>query len=168
MHSLRRSITANDVSKYTRIVATADLDTDQPQLSNTHVTNHREAIQDIAFKVSNLVKEARVTFPEFADLEISHHYGIEKFNEYGLTMITVVNREYCKKILILLPGQAHPEQYHKKKEETFHVLWGSGTLRLDGVSQNMSPGQVFVIQPQQRHYFSDSGIILKKFLYAFC
>jgi sialic acid synthase SpsE/mannose-6-phosphate isomerase-like protein (cupin superfamily) len=157
-------ITANDISKYLLITAITDLASDQALLVNcVQITNHREAIQDIATKVAKLVKEARVTFPEFADLEISHHYGVEKFNDYGLTLITVVNREYCKKILILLPGQAHPEQYHKKKEETFHVLWGSGMIRLDGVCQSMKPGDVFIIQPETRHYFSsENGVILEE------
>ena len=157
-------VTANDVSKYSLITAFTDLNPDQAlQTSSVHITNHREAIQGIATKVAKLVKEARVTFPEFADLEISHHYGVEKFHVHGLTMITVVNREYCKKILILLPGQAHPEQYHRKKEETFHVLWGSGTIRLDGVNQTMKPGDVFVIQPGTRHYFSsENGVVLEE------
>jgi len=157
-------VTANDISKYSLIKASTDVDCDQPLLVDlVQIVNHREAIHDIAKKVSTLVKEARVTFPDFADLEISHHYGIELFNEFGLTMITVVNREYCKKILILLPGQAHPEQYHKKKEETFHVLWGSGMIRLDGVIKPMNPGDVFVIQPGTRHFFSsDKGVILEE------
>ena len=46
-------------------------------------------------------------------------------------MITMVNREYCKKILICLPGQLHPQQYHLKKEETFNVLHGTLKLTLD-------------------------------------
>jgi len=157
-------VTANDLSKYSLITAFKDLNPDQAlQSSDVHITNHRKSVQEIAAKVAKLVKEARVTFPEFADLEISHHYGVEKFYEHGLTMITVINREYCKKILILLPGQAHPEQYHKRKEETFHVLWGSGTIRLDGVNQYMKPGDVFVIQPETRHYFSsEKGMILEE------
>jgi len=157
-------ITANDISKYALITALKDLSPDQAMQSDLiAISNRRDAIQHIATEVASLVKEARVTFPEFADLEISHHYGVEKFHEYGLTMITVVNREYCKKILILLPGQAHPEQYHKKKEETFHVLWGSGKIRLNGVEQDMKPGDVFVIQPETRHYFSsENGVVLEE------
>ncbi len=157
-------ITANDISKYLRIVANKELLPDTALLlKDVQITNHREAVQGIATQVARLVKEARVTFPEFADLEISHHYGIERFSEHGLTMITVVNREYCKKILILLPGQAHPEQYHKKKEETFHVLWGKGMIRLDGVEKEMKPGDVYVIQPGTRHYFSSNdGVILEE------
>lgn len=157
-------ITANDTSKYSIITARHNIDIDQPLHNNdVDINNNREAIQEIAREVAQVVKEARVTFPEFADLEISHHYGIDRFREYGLTMITVVNREYCKKILILLPGQAHPEQYHKIKDETFHVIWGTGIIRLDGVEQKMKPGDVFVIQPGTRHYFSSKdGVVLEE------
>ena len=42
-----------------------------------------------------LLEKSKVVVPGKADLEISHHYGLEKFEETGLTMI-VVNREYCK------------------------------------------------------------------------
>jgi mannose-6-phosphate isomerase-like protein (cupin superfamily) len=63
----------------------------------------------------------------------------------------------------LLPGQAHPEQYHKKKEETFHVLWGSGTIKLNGVNQAMNLGNIFIIPPGTRHYFrSENGLILEE------
>lgn len=157
-------ITANDCSKYSSFIAMQSFPQDSPLLAKyVKVENHRIAIHEIAIKVAEMVKEARVTFPEFADLEISHHYGIERFHEYGLTLITVVNREYCKKILILLPGQTHPEQYHKMKEETFHVLWGSGIIFLDGIEKAMKPGDVFVIQPEMRHSFSsENGVILEE------
>ena len=157
-------VTANDVSKYVHMRAITDIEKDDCLYgSNLHMTDHRDFIQSIARQVLTLVREARVTFPEYADLEISHHYGVERFLDYGLTMITVVNRGYCKKILILLPGQAHPEQHHKVKEETFHVLWGEGTIRLDGKEQPMKPGDVFVIHPGTRHFFSTvQGIIIEE------
>ena len=50
------------------------------------------------------------------------HAGIyypENFLKTGATIINCINREYCKKILVLLPGQSHPAHFHKKKEETF-------------------------------------------------
>ncbi|RNC90846.1 MAG: cupin domain-containing protein [Synechococcus sp. YX04-3] len=157
-------LTANDLSKYIRVVARETLSLDSPIMrKSVEISNYRDTIQDIANSVSILLKESSITFPQFADLEISHHYGVDRFKEYGLTMITVVNREYCKKLLILLPGQSHPEQYHKRKEETFHVLWGSGTIKLDGESTSMRRGDVFVISPGTRHFFSsDTGIVLEE------
>ena len=39
------------------------------------------------------------------DFEISHHYGIQRFHEFGATIINFVNREYCKKLIVMVPGQ---------------------------------------------------------------
>ena len=46
-------------------------------------------------------------------------------------MITILNREYCKKYIFLFPGQKHPEQYHNQKDETFILLYGDCKLILD-------------------------------------
>ena len=69
-------------------------------------------------------------------------------------MFTIVNREYCKKILVSLPKQIHPAQYHKKKEETFNVIYGNVDLVLDGKKKYLYPGDVVTIKPGQVHQFS--------------
>ena len=76
------------------------------------------------------------------DLEISHHYGLERFAEHGVTMLNIVNREYAKKLLIILAGQTNPEHYHERKEETFHVLYGEMDLTLDGTPSKLRAGDV--------------------------
>jgi N-acetylneuraminate synthase len=96
-------------------------------------------------------------------LEISHHYGLDKFYETGITMITVVNREYCKKLIIVLPNQTHPEQYHKEKEETFVVLHGEVELCLNGSVQTLKKGDVITIEKQIRHEFTTkTGCIIEE------
>jgi quercetin dioxygenase-like cupin family protein len=78
-------------------------------------------------------------------------------------MITVVNREYCKKLIIVLPGQNHPEQYHKKKEETFLVLHGQLDLSLDGKTTTLGRGDVVTVEPEVRHQFtSREGCIIEE------
>jgi quercetin dioxygenase-like cupin family protein len=75
----------------------------------------------------------------------------------------VVNRAYCKKLLILFPGQLHPEQYHKKKEETFHVLHGTLQVRLNGQERLMRSGDVLTVERGVRHEFlSPEGCILEE------
>jgi quercetin dioxygenase-like cupin family protein len=76
-------------------------------------------------------------------------------------MLTVVNRAYCKKLLILFAGQRHPEQYHKVKEETFHVLYGTIKLELDGKPIICKPGDVVTVNPGVVHAFStaDGAVI---------
>ena len=100
-----------------------------------------------------LIARSGIVIPGGVDLEISHHYGLDRFDEVGLTMLTVVNRGYCKKVLVSLPGQKHPEQYHKQKEETFHVLFGEVQLTLDGVERTCKVGDVVNIEPGVRHAF---------------
>ena len=86
-----------------------------------------------------------------------------EFPTNGLTLITVVNRAYCKKILVSLPNQTHPEQYHKIKAETFHVLFGEVLLTLDNSESIYRPGDVVHIEPGVRHKFvSKTGAIIEE------
>ena len=79
------------------------------------------------------------------------------------TMTALVNKEYCKKILICLPDQKHPEQFHKHKEETFNVLFGELELKLDGRHHALKVGDVITVLPKQRHEFlSRNGAVLEE------
>ena len=156
--------TANDCSKYVNFKATQALKKDEAlKPSNVSKSDSRDAILSIAQRVKNLIAESQITIPGGVDLEISHHYGIDKFDEFGLTMITVVNRSYCKKILVSLPHQKHPEQYHNQKEETFHVLHGELHLTLNGKTEIHHPGDVIVVEPTVRHQFvSPTGCVIEE------
>jgi len=155
---------ANDMSKYTEYIAKKDINTNEPVLSSiVEKAEKREQVYSIVQKVKGLLKEANVVFPGKANLEISHHYGLDRFYEYGITMITVVNREYCKKLIIMLPGQKHPEQFHSKKEETFVVLYGKIQLTLDGKKVEYNIGDVITVKPGVRHAFSTkTGTIIEE------
>ncbi len=150
-------VTANDWSKYTHFVATRDIEPNEPVLDgNTERRDVRAKVLSIVTRVKALLDQSKGVVPGEAELEISHHYGIDHFDEFGITMVTVVNRNYCKKLIVVLPGQKHPEQYHAKKEETFHVLHGQLNLRLDDEEQVYGPGSVVTITPGVRHAFDSS------------
>jgi N-acetylneuraminate synthase len=96
-------------------------------------------------------------------VEYSHHYGIPNFETTGCVLIECINREYCKKILVQLPGQSHPYHFHKRKEETFQVLWGEMHLHIDGHERTMWPGDTAVILPGAWHKFrSDKGCVVEE------
>jgi len=156
--------TANDWSKYAQYTATADIAKNGAvSPGNAKLHDQRDMVWDIVQNIKKLLKESGITIPGRTELEISHHYGIERFREAGLTMLTVVNRAYCKKLLILLPGQNHPEQYHCQKEETFHVLYGDIELALDGTTSQCKPGDVITIDPGVRHFFrSTNGAVIEE------
>ncbi len=157
-------ITANDQSKYTEFYATEDIQPNAPLLnSNTRQSNARELVGGIVQRVKEILNKSNVPIPPKVDLEISHHYGIERFDQSGLVMITIVNREYCKKMIIMLPGQSHPEQLHKQKEETFHILWGDVWIMLDGKEKLCKAGEVVVIERGVKHSFhSDRGVVIEE------
>jgi sialic acid synthase SpsE/quercetin dioxygenase-like cupin family protein len=156
--------TANDWSKYSQFKAIQDIASNQAvSPENTQRTETRQKILDIVQRVNQFLKESHVVVPGSADLDISHHYGLDRFDETGLTLITVVNRDYCKKLLVTLPGQQHPEQLHKLKEETFHVLYGEVKLSLDGIISTCRPGDVVTIEPGTRHaWVSETGAVIEE------
>ena len=159
-----QQFTANDWSKYAQFTSSEKISKDAALApSNAKRMDTRDTIWKIAQKVSNLIKESKITVPGGIDLEISHHYGLDKFDQVGLTMFTVVNRGYCKKLLVSLPGQQHPEQYHNKKEETFHVLHGEVHISLNGEKRVCFPGEVINVEPGVRHAFvSPTGSVIEE------
>ncbi len=156
--------TANDWSKYANFVAQLPIARDAAlSAANSQRIDVRSKVWDAVQQVKALLEESRITMPGGVDLELSHHYGIDRFSEVGLTLITVVNRGYCKKLLVSLPNQAHPEQYHQQKEETFHILYGAVDITLDGVTRSYGPGEVVHVTPGVRHAFvSPTGCVIEE------
>ena len=76
-------------------------------------------------------------------------------------MVTCVNLEYCKKLLVSLPGQSFPTQYHEKKDETFLVQNGQYIITLNGKKQIFNPGDVITVKPGVTHGFTtkNGGIL---------
>jgi sialic acid synthase SpsE/mannose-6-phosphate isomerase-like protein (cupin superfamily) len=155
---------ANDMSKYTKFIARKDFLTNElVHFSNIEKTDLREQVYEIVQDVKSFLNTADVVFPTKANLEISHHYGLDNFYKTGITMITVVNREYCKKLIIALPGQTHPEQYHKLKEETFVILHGDVTLYLDDQQSFLKKGDIVTIESGVKHSFETlNGCIIEE------
>ncbi|MCC8992024.1 MAG: N-acetylneuraminate synthase family protein [Streptococcus sp.] len=157
-------ITASDWSKYTRFTTRWEIAEGEP-LMHAAIEEMllRDYIGDTVSRVRTLLKAGNIVVPGKADLEISHHYGMERFSEYGLTIINVVNREYCKKLLVMLPGQTHPEQYHEKKEETFVMLYGALTLWLDGQERQVKVGDVITVPRGVRHrFYTGEGCVFEE------
>lgn len=151
-------LTASDWSKYSRFIVTRSIPGGAPIMrDDVHETQLRHYVGDTVAQVKALLQAGRIVVPGKADLEISHHYGMERFSEYGLTLINVVNREYCKKLLVLLPGQTHPEQFHERKEETFIMLHGDLTLWLDDTERQATVGDVITVPRGTRHRFHSQG-----------
>ncbi len=155
---------ANDWTKYSQHIATRDIPTQAALTDESIETRHlRQQVQDTVDKVKALFAQGHIVVPGKSELEISHHYGMDRFDDYGLVMITVINREYCKKLLVMLPGQTHPEQYHIKKEETFLVLHGEVEFSLDGQTETYRSGDVVTVARGVRHKFhTRTGVVFEE------
>lgn len=147
-------------------VAKAEVKPDAPLLKdalevpeNSDVMVLKEAVHEI----KALLNQARISLgPEFGT-EYSHHYGISSFRKFGAVIINCINREYCKKIIVQLPGQRHPSHFHKRKEETFQVLYGTMSVNVDGHIRHLQPGDTCLVMPGVWHSFwSDEGCVFEE------
>lgn len=155
---------ANDLSKYRHFELTQPVGANQPLLfEGLSVTDTRPKVFAALAKVCTLLRDANITVADGVNCQLSHHYGIDDFEETGATIIDVVNREYCKKILVLLPGQQHPVHAHHKKEETFNVLSGEMQLQLGEESKTIKAGEMVTVERGMRHAFSsETGVIFEE------
>lgn len=161
---LQTQLSASDFSKHNEITAEKNIQKDhQISLSNSIVINKRSQIQIITNEIRKILVNSSIVLPNSIPMEISHHYGIDKFDEYGMAIFTLINRGYCKKLLILLPGQYHPEQYHKRKEETFRLVYGDVNLVLDGKKHDLELGDTVTIEKNIIHSFkSTKGCVIEE------
>lgn len=123
----------------------------------------KAAVYSAIHAVKGMLNEAGILVtPEF-DVELSHHYGLENFGEYGAVIIDCINREYCKKLIVQLPGQRHPNHHHLKKEEAFHVLAGEVEMEIDGRRKTLRAGDVQVVRRGTKHSFwTETGVIFEE------
>ena len=112
----------------------------------------------------NVIKiKASIKISENWEYEISHHYGLERFREFGAILIDIINREYCKKLIVQLPRQKHPYHFHKIKKETFQVLHGELSLEVEGSEINLTNGEMYTVIPEQWHKFDTmDGVIFEE------
>jgi N-acetylneuraminate synthase len=112
-----------------------------------------DIIYQIILQVRGMFNKARIMFGKGSKIEISHHYGLERFREFGVVIVDCVNRGYCKKLIAVLPRQKHPYHYHKKKEETFQLLYGDLEVEIDGRQTVLRPGDTVLVEPGCWHKF---------------
>jgi sialic acid synthase SpsE/quercetin dioxygenase-like cupin family protein len=157
-------LVANDLSKYTEYRASRHYAPNEPVLSaGVTATDTRSHVHGIVRDVKALLKTSGAVVPTQLELEISHHYGLDNFRKTGSAMITVINREYCKRMVLMLPGQWHPEHWHTLKDETFHLLHGEIDLVLGGERRHYVKNDVIVIPRGVRHEFgSVTGTVIEE------
>lgn len=125
--------------------------------------SQQKSIRSILEKIDKLLYKFSIVLGDKIDIEISHHYGLHNFYKFGAVIITYINREYCKKLIILFPNQKHPCHYHKKKEETFLILAGNIIIKKENKVYNLNAGDMILIKKKEKHeFYSLQGAIIEE------
>jgi sialic acid synthase SpsE/quercetin dioxygenase-like cupin family protein len=165
MPSAPAQLLANHLSKYRVFTAAQPVEPNAPVMESALTqVDYQSSVRAILQDIKKLLRKSHITLPSSrSDLEISHHYGLERFHEFGVVMLSFVNREYCKKLLVMLPGQRHPEHMHRQKEETFYVVFGEMTIALDGEEKTYKAGDLILVNRGVKHRFATKhGVIFEE------
>lgn len=135
------------------LVASKDYAKDDGLYEKKVITDMNIA-RSVIHDVKGMLYEANIALGDEFEAELSHHYGMQHFRQFGAVIISIVNREYCKKLIAVLPGQQHPIHTHKVKEETFQLLYGDLTVELEDRIIEMKPGDIQTVLRGEKHAFS--------------
>jgi sialic acid synthase SpsE/D-lyxose ketol-isomerase len=148
------------------IAAIRDVDADAPlEPAALEISNDPDVhvIKSAVHEVKAMLNEARIHLRIDFEVEYSHHYGLQNFRKTGAVMVGCINRDYCKKLVVQLPGQEHPSHYHARKEETFQVLHGVLHVKVGGRVRELHPGDTVLVQPGVWHSFwTETGVIFEE------
>lgn len=147
---------------YDGMVATKDYAGDSA-IYETKKIDDIATVRSVIHDAKGMLYEAGIYIGNNFEVELSHHYGMAHFRQTGAIIINLINREYCKKLIIVLPGQNHPDHLHKVKEETFQLLYGDLEVNLEGNVIDMRPGDILTVQRSAQHSFrSRNGAIFEE------
>lgn len=145
--------TSGEFGRYrTTYVASRDYPQNAPIMETCQLDDIHK-VRSIVHDAKGMLLEAKIVLGNDVEIELSHHNGIEQFRQTGAIIVSVVNRNYCKKLIIVFPGQKHPAHAHHVKEETFQLLWGDLEVDVDGAVTQMQPGDKALVEPGQMHSF---------------
>jgi len=160
--NVKNQILSNDISKFSSFKLKKRISKGYPIFfKDIELNNTQKKIGEIRNKILELLDKTKLIIPKQTLLEISHHYGVSKFYKYGISMVTIYNNKYCKKLIFLLGKQKHPEQYHKIKKETFFVVYGRVKINIKKLdkpkektkTRTLNVGDLLTIKPGEIHSF---------------
>jgi len=157
-------LSSGEMNQYrVEILATEDYKKDEAVFEDSEADDRILTFRKYMHRAKGMLNEAGISIGDAYEFEFSHHYGVKDFPHYGAILINMINREYCKKLMIQFPNQFHPEHMHKNKEETFQILWGTLTLKVQGNIHQLKKGDIFLIERHRVHSFSTiTGVIFEE------
>lgn len=124
-----------------------------PENCQIEVDKRSQSLDHFVQRIRGIATEAHIDVADDELLEISHHFGVSQLWNYGCCIVNVLNRSYCKKLILMAKGQEHPEQFHRVKDETLRVVFGEIEFHLDGMQYLLRDGQSIVVEAKAKHSF---------------
>jgi mannose-6-phosphate isomerase-like protein (cupin superfamily) len=157
-------LNASQVEDVVGKVLKRDMSENQPICSNDLQSSlDWDLLEDIKNQTRLTLENANIHINGSEKIEISCHFGLAEFYNTGALIIDKVNREYCKKLIVMFPEQQHPTHHHIKKEEAFELLYGDCTLVLNGKKVALSLGEPIVIARGVEHsFYTNSGCVIEE------
>ena len=118
------------------------------------MTNEFEEFMPYIGTVKALLRRSHVVLPKKAEVKLYHHHGANSFIEVGAVFISVIQHDYCKFVVTMIPGQTYPLHYHRIKDESFFVLFGDLTVTVEDEIYTLLKGDVLTIPRRFMHSFS--------------
>jgi len=164
MPNIEGQLVANNLSKYNEIVSQKEFKKGEPLMKDGLTLKPlRKQVNIIIDQLREIIKKSNVALPPYVDIDISHHYGIDRFNEVGGILIKILNREYSKILLVMFPGQSYPKHHHILKDESYHILYGDLTVDIEGEEHKLEKGSILSVNRGQIHSFkTNNGVIIEE------
>jgi N-acetylneuraminate synthase len=158
MPNVPGQLVSRQFSKYTEFLAEIDFERNAPLMTRgLRVKEVRSQVYQIVDRLKAILKASRVALPPYVDLEISHHYGLDRFDECGAVLVHILNRAYSKVLVVMFSGQSYPRHHHVQKDESYHLLYGDLTVDIGGEERNLRAGDVVSINRGMVHSFKTTG-----------
>jgi quercetin dioxygenase-like cupin family protein len=158
-------LVAKDLGKFKKFTLKNDVKANKPIMAaDTILDDTKSAINLLRQEIKEIIHKSSLTLPKNITLEISHHYGLQKFREMGAGLIHLINREYSKIIVVMLPNQNYPLHKHNLKDETYYILYGQLKVTVNDKFTILAPGQTFSVERGTSHCFSalNEGVVFEE------
>ena len=168
MPNIKGQLVAKEIGMHKKIYAKKNILRDQPLMLKNLIENNRYSkISDKRFYISNLIKDkiyrSNIIVPKTSKVEISHHYGINKFFKTGAVLFHIINKEYSKILVMMFKGQKYPDHFHEKKTETYLILEGDLEIKIKNKKINLFQGDVYTVKKNTIHSFkTKKGVIFEE------
>jgi len=157
-------LVARQVSKYSEFFAERDYQKNEAlMMDGLKVKELWAQVYQIVERLRGMIKASRIALPPYVNMEISHHYGLDRFDQWGAILITIINRAYSKMLVVMFPEQSYPRHKHIQKDETYHLLHGDLTVEIDGEETFLKAGDILSVNRGKPHSFkTQNGAIIEE------